>query len=344
MAHSRSVPAFIPSLALVLLAIVTVLSFACGDDDEEEATPTSTPTPATSAPATEVPTQEPVAGTEYPLTVTDMLGRQVTIDAAPEAVAALSPTTVEFVYAVGGTSLTRSSSVQYPEEAASAEDIGPSYQPSFEVIASVSPDLIVADSMLQPQLVQDLEALGVPVLYAGVAVWEDVTTGFQLIGEVLDMSDEAADAVAELEATRDEITSKLNGDEVSVLIVNGTPDDFYAAKPESYAGNLVDILGGTNVAAGAPDVGQFPGYTKLSLESIVAAEPAVVLAITAGPPGGQTITDALSSDAAWVTVPAVQDGRVSEISAELFLQAPGPRAAEALQELARLIYPETFAP
>jgi iron complex transport system substrate-binding protein len=334
------------ALFLVFSLLVVALAtwfVACGDDDDDGAEPTSTPTPAASVAPTATPTQEPATGTEYPVTVTDMLGREVTIDAAPESVAALSPTTVEFVYAVGGTSLTRSSSVQYPEEAASAEDVGSSYQPNLEIIASVNPDLIVADSMLQPQLLEDLEALGVPVVYAGVAVWEDVATGLQLIGEVLDKSDQAGQAVAELDATKDDITSKLPADAATVLILNGTPDDFYAAKPESYAGNLVETLGSTNVAAGAPDVGQFPGYTQLSLESIVAAEPDVVLAITAGPPGGQTITEALSTDAAWATVPAVQNGRVSEISAELFLQAPGPRAGEALLELATLIYPDIYA-
>lgn len=337
MSIRRSLPAF--ALSVLLVVALAVLSFACGDDDDA-ATTTPTGAPVTSAPATETP----AAGTEYPVTVTDMLNREVTIDAAPTAVAALSPTTVEFVYAVGGTSLTRSSSVQYPEAAVSAEDIGPSYQPSLEVIAAANPDLVIADSMLQPQLLQNLEDLGVPVVYAGVAVWDDVAIGLELVGTILDKTQEAEQAIADLDAVKADVTSQLGAGEPALLILNGTPDDFYAAKPDSYAGNLAEILGVANVAAGAPDVGQFPGYTKLGLESIVAAGPEVVLAISAGPPGGQTITDALSGDPAWATVPAVQNGRVNEISAELFLQAPGPRAGEGLQELARLIYPEIFGP
>jgi iron complex transport system substrate-binding protein len=260
----------------------------------------------------------------------------------PTAVAALSPTTVELVYAVGGTSLTRSKSVQYPEAAAAAEDIGPSYQPSLELVAAQHPDLIVADSMLQPQLAQDLEGLGVPVVYAGVAVWDDVATSLELIGEVLDASDKAGEAIAALDRTKSDLAVILPAEKVTVLILNGSPDDFYAAKPESYVGNLAGLLGANNPADGAPDVGQFPGYTKLSLESIVAAAPDVVLSITAGPPGGTTITETLSADPAWAAVPAVQNGRVSEISAEVYLQAPGPRAGEALNELAALLYPEVF--
>jgi iron complex transport system substrate-binding protein len=179
-------------------------------------------------------------------------------------------------------------------------------------------------------------------VYAGVGTWDDIITGLELVGQVLDKQTEAQTAISDLEGVKSDIVSQLPGTGPKVLILNGTPDDFYAAKPESYVGALSDILGVTNVAEGAPDVGQFPGYTKLGIESIVADAPDVILAISAGPPGGQTITDALSADAAWATVPAVANGRVYEISVELYLQAPGPRAANGLQELAGFYYPEVY--
>jgi ABC-type Fe3+-hydroxamate transport system substrate-binding protein len=90
-----------------LLAAVLVLAAACGsDDDNKDNGNSGTSTPSTEA--TFVPTPQPVT---YPLTVRDMLNREVKIDAKPQRVAALSPTTVEYVYAVGGTSVTRSTSV-----------------------------------------------------------------------------------------------------------------------------------------------------------------------------------------------------------------------------------------
>jgi iron complex transport system substrate-binding protein len=321
----------------VLVAVIGALLAACGDDDEDAGDELST---ATISPAA----TEAATGTEYPLTLTDMLGQELTIPEAPAAVVALSPTTVEFVYAVGGTSLTRSSSVTYPEEALDAVDIGPSYQPSLELIAAQEPDLIIADSMLQPQLAGDLAALGVPLLYVGVATWEDVAIGLELVGKALDKSAAAEGVIGQLERVNIDLAHQLPALTPKVLILNGTPADFYAAKPESYAGGLAGRLGVENVAEGAPDVGRFPGYTKLSLESIVAAEPDVILAITAGPPGSPTITDSLSGDPSWTGVPAVENGRVTEISAELYLQAPGPRAGQALEELAALLYPETFGP
>src|SRR3972149_9924568 len=109
--------------------VLAVVAAACGDDGDEVPAPSGSATHSQTGLQTSTP-EATVAGTEYPLTITDMLGRSVTIEAAPATVAALAPTTVELVYAVGGTSVTRASSVGYPEAAVSATDIGPSYQPN----------------------------------------------------------------------------------------------------------------------------------------------------------------------------------------------------------------------
>jgi iron complex transport system substrate-binding protein len=329
-------------MALLAVGALALTAAACGGDDYDNGDggqATSTALPAGGSTATASTGGEE---TSYPLTVTDMLGRSVTIEAEPAKVAALSPTTVEYVYAVGGTSLTRSTSVDYPTNAVDAVDIGPSYQPSFEIIAQQSPDLIVADSVLQPQIQQNLESLGVPVLYAGAETYADALTGLALVGRALNRNTEAEAAVQELDCTKADIEDALPAERPKVLILNGTPDDFYAAKPESYVGDLASILQVDNLAEGQPDVGRFPGYTKLSLEAIVADAPEVILAITAGPPGSTAITQSLASNPAWASVPAVQNGRVHEIDLVLYLQAPGPRAGQALQELAALVYPDVF--
>ena len=298
---------------------------------------------ATKSSATSAATSAATAkATIYPLTITDMLGRSVTIAAEPKSIAAISPTTVEYVYAVGATSKTRTTSVKYPAAATSAKDIGSAYQPSLELIAGENPDVIIADSVLQPQIKASLEALGKPVLYIGAENFIDVPKALRIAGQVLNKNAAGEQAAADLEKKLADIKAKLPKDKPKVLILNGTPEDFFAAKPESYVGDLAAQLAADNVAKGQPDVGQFPGYTKLSLEAILTSKPDVVLAITAGPPGGATISNGLASNSAWADVPAVKNSRVSEIDAAIFLQAPGPRAGDALDKLAKLLYPSLF--
>jgi iron complex transport system substrate-binding protein len=326
--------------ALLAALAVTGLLFAaaCGDDDDGD-TGGSDTTPAATSEASTSPTAEAPAATTYPLTITDMLDREVTIAAEPVSIAAISPTAVEFVYAVGKTSTTRTTSVTYPPEATSATDIGSAYRPNVELLAQAQPDLIVADSVLQAQLLGALEPLGVPVLFVGAQSFDDVPKAYRIIGEALNSPEGKTQAKA-LEDQLAEIEAKIPETKVNVLILNGTPDDFFAALPESYVGDLVRLAGGDNVAAGQPSNAPFPGYTKLSLETIVTAAPEAVVAITAAP--GQTISEGLAANPAWADVPAVVNARVDEIDAQIFLQAPGPRAGEGLDILTRLLYPDIF--
>lgn len=331
----------------VLALAATVLAAACGGTSSADKTKTAAAggatkpagTQAAATPGATAAATTAAKATTYPLTVTDMLGRSVTITAKPVAIAAISPTTVEYVFAVGAQSKTRSASVRFPVAAAGAKDIGPSYQPNFELIAAEKPDLIVADSVIQPQLKQNLEGLGVPVLFLGAQVFADVPKGLRLAGQVLDQQGKGEEEAKKLETTLSTLQAKLSAQKPKVLVLNGTPDDFFAAKPESYVGDLLQLLGADNVAAGQPDVGRFPGYTKLSLETILTSKPDVVLSITAGPPTDNTITASLSSNPAWADVPAVKNKRVTEINSEIFLQAPGPRAGDGLGILAKLLYP-----
>ena len=100
---------------LFVVALLLPIAVACGDDDDT-ADPTATTTSGD-------PTATQAPETAYPVTVTDLLGRDVDIEAKPEKIVALSPSAVEFVYAMGGTVVGRTSSVTYPEEALSATEV-----------------------------------------------------------------------------------------------------------------------------------------------------------------------------------------------------------------------------
>ncbi len=321
------------AFAMVAVAILG-LAAACGSGSKNESGggqaggPTAGPTAST---------------TSYPLEIVDMLNRTVKIQAQPQRVLAISPTTLELVYAVGGTSIGRVSSATKPDAAQSLPVVGSAYRPNSEQILQLNPDLILADSVLQPQLRDQLDALKVTVVYVGAPNLNGVMQAERMTAQVLGTPPAGEAAAQRLQARVDELRAKINvlAAHPKVLILNGAANDFYVAKPESYVGDLVQVLVGVNVASGLKDIGPFPGYTKLSTEEIVADNPDVILGITAGPPG-DTITRALASNPGWDTINAVKNGRVFEIPVDIFLQAPGPRAEEGLDMLARYLYPDEF--
>lgn len=345
---------------LVSATLGALFIAACGDDDDPTATPEATDSPTEVATATATaeptmapteapteeptaePTEEPVAATEFPLTVRDLLGREVTLEAAPENIITTSPSAIEILYAAGGTAVARSETAINPAGVADLPSIGPSYAPAFEAMITMTPDLVIADVSAQAHLAEAFEGAlrGVPIMFVGAVGYDDVATSIRLIGQAIDQNAEAEAAAAAMDSALAEVqaaTADLTPPRV--LIMNGAIDDFFVALPDSFVGDLVAKIGGDNVAEGQPPVGRFPGYTQLSLETIlVTADPEVILTITAGPPGTPSLADLVLGDAGFSELSAVTEGRVHDIDLEVFLQAPGPRAADGLRELARLLY------
>jgi iron complex transport system substrate-binding protein len=316
---------------LILLIVALPLTAACGDDDDDGGTDAT----ATTAPADETPTSAP--DTAYPVTVTDLLGRDVEIAARPEKIVALSPSGVELVYAMGGTVVGRTSSVTYPEEALDAAEVGTAYQPNFETILGLQPDLIVADSVIHasPNFRQPIEDLGIPVIFVGADDYQDVLDAVAVMGEVLDARDTAATLNQGIEDTLARLKSELAGKDVSAVILIADRDQtLYAAKSNSYSGDLIDRLGIANPAAAQPDAGPFPGYTTLPFEQFLQYNPTIIYTVTPAPPPAPRLSDLIPQIPPLAGLQAVQNGDVVELDVELMLQAPGPRVIEALEAIA----------
>ena len=349
-------PLLAPSLAVV--AALALLA-SCGGDEEAAPEPTAATTEAATAAPTEAPTEavtpeptpapteaatpEPTpapteAPTEappapgYPRDVVDLFGRTVTIPDIPENIVAISPTAAELVYAVGGVIVGRTQTVNYPPEALDATDVGSAYQPNFEAMLALEPDLIVADSTIhiQPAVREALEQLGVPVLFAGAASVDEVLTGLTLLGEVLDNPDGAAEAVATIKGARDDAREALVGRELSAVILIGDRDrNVYAAKGSSFGGSVLETLGIANPADVQPDSGPFPGFTLVSPEAMLSFDPTFIFTVTPAPPPAPRLSGMLGLLPGFSGLQAMQNGRVFEIEVELLVQAPGPRVVEA---------------
>ncbi|MCK9518926.1 MAG: ABC transporter substrate-binding protein [Dehalococcoidia bacterium] len=328
-------------LAAIALSVLLVaaFAFACGDDDDDDAGSTTTPTETSEATTTAEASGTADAGdAAYPLKVTDLLGREVEIAEKPTTVVAISPTAVELVYAVGETVVGRSSSADFPPEAQEATDVGTAYQPSFDTILSLSPDLIIADSVIQggADYRQPLEQLGVPVIFAGAESYQDVIDGLTLVGKVFDAQENAEEVIAGIEKARDDAKAAIEGKNLSVVaMIAGRDQTLYAAKDASYVGDLLKITGIENPASSQPDAGPFPGYSTLAPEKLVEYDPQIIFTISPGSASGAPLLSTLIPNIPpFRGLQAVTSGAIVELDVELFLESPGPRIVEAFAALA----------
>ena len=88
-----------------------------------------------------------------------------------------------------------------------------------------------------------------------------------------------------------------------------------------------------NKAAGLTDSGPYPGFSLMSLETIVAADPDVIVTIPPAPDPAPRLSSMISRMPQLAELKAVQDSSIFEADVTLFLQAPGPRLIEAAELL-----------
>ena len=118
------------------------------------------------------------------------------------------------------------------------------------------------------------------------------------------------------------------------MLVGRSP--FVAAGRGTYQDELVELAHGDNLGAAAGS-----GWPSVNLEFIVAQAPDVIIDASMGSEEAPDRADALAFWGDYPTIPAVRDQRIHGYRAYELLR-PGPRVAETLEGLARVVHPERF--
>ena len=311
-------------------SVVGAMFIACcliiGCSGGGEATSTIAPT------STAVPTKEP-------LVITDALGQTVSFESVPTKIATISPTATEMLYIAGGTAILRDRASNFPEEVLSIPDVGSAYNPSIEMIVAEKPDLVIIEALTQARFATIFADLGLQVMAVKAETLDDIKKGISDIGILIGQKEKASERVSEIESR---IVSAGSDDGRSVLILISDQDNsLYAARPESYTGLITDILGMDNKAAGLPDSGPYPGFAMMSPESILMANPDIILTISPAPEPAPRLSAILAQIPPFAGLKAMRSGGVIEVDVALFLQAPGPRIVEAVEFLKQRLSPES---
>jgi iron complex transport system substrate-binding protein len=304
-------------LQLFLLSALLITA-ACSSETA------STPTPA----ATQA---------KYPLTVVDMLGRSVQISQFPTHIVTTHPTATETLYKVGGMAVGRDSGSKYPAEAATLPTVGSAYTISVEAIAALNPDLIIVEALTQQNIIDSLQTLGVPIIAVRAASVADIDQSLTLVGDVVDRSEAAAQAIADINDRIATAQGNTTGGKSVLILISDAQRNIYAAKPESYPGTVAALLKLVNPATGLPDTGPYPGFTLFTAEQALTSNPDVVFTISPAPAPAPRLSTVLPQTPGFNQMNAVKAGRVVELDPVLFLQAQGPRIADAVEEMLRLM-------
>lgn len=270
------------------------------------------------------------AATTYPLTLTDDLGRKVTLKAEPGRIISMVPGHSETLCAVGacGKLVGVDRYSDYPQQVARLPKVGDLFAPDVEAMVALRPDLVFVSrySKLEGPLTQ----AGIPVFALDMEKYDEVFSKTLTLGRVVNREAQARALTLNMrrEIAKVEILTKnAVRKPTTYLEIDPTP---YSVGPNSFMGVLLGKAGARNIIPAA--LGDFP---KVDPELIVKANPQLMLGLD---------RRAAAARPGWAGLQAVRTGRVLDIPKDLntILSRPGPRMPQALRGLARLVHPELF--
>ncbi len=304
----------------------------------------TTPSPVTAPPQEKIPPQTktvPEEITTFPVTVTDDLGRKVTVNKLPQRIISLAPSNTEILFALGleNAIVGVTDYCDYPEAAKAKPRVASYDTPNIEKLVSLQPDLIVAESIHEKTVLPALEKLGLTVYLAWPKSVDTVFQDIMRLGQINGKSAAASKLVATLTDRVKKVSSKtenLPAEKRPRILYVMWHQPIWTVGSDTYIDNLFTLAGGNNIFSK-----DFKESRIASLESIVTKNPQIII-VTGMATSGDLVYNAIKSEDRLRTVDAMVNNRVYKISDANLIERPGPRIVEGLEELAKLIHPEIF--
>jgi iron complex transport system substrate-binding protein len=269
----------------------------------------------------------------YPLTLTDSMGRKVTLSSEPKRIVSLAPSLTEslFYIGAGGEIVGVTNYADYPPAVKNISRVGGyGKYANLEKIAALHPDLIVVDDFSK-SILPSLEKIA-PVVVLSADNLSGIYSNLELLGRITNHEEQAKLVVAEMRAKVSYVTSVIgNASRPRVFFILSYYNGYWTAGKGTFVNELLNLAGGRNIF---DDVS---GWGVASEEQIISRDPQVIIiSPNAGVKPGDLCHGPLSSTT------AVKTGRVYVLSDENLVVRPGPRIVLGLEEIAELLHPGAF--
>ena len=268
-------------------------------------------------------------------TITDQLGRHVSVPDKPQRVVSLAPSITEIVFALdqGHRLQGVTTYSDFPPEAVKLPKVGSYVHLDLEKIVALKPDLCIAIKDGNPRVIaQRLESLKIPVYAVDPNSLETIMKTVLEIGTLLNAKGRANQLVQNMD---------LRIQKVKSLVAKAThrPRVFFqigvtpivSVGTRTFIHELIVKAGGTNLAAGP-----IP-YPRFSREKVLALSPEIIIITSMA---RSAIFEKVKAEwEKWPNMPAVRNQRIY-VENSNFFDRPTPRLLDGLELLIQLIHPE----
>lgn len=320
-----------------------ILLAGCGAQTAVESSAPEQTATAESTVESTATTEAAVEGTT--LTFTDDLDREVTVPVQPQRVAVLLGSYTDVWCLAGGqdTLVAAADDAWTDFDLGLGDDVanlGSLMEPNMEELIAAQPDLVIASSNTTSnvELLPSLEEFGVPVIYFGVNSFTDYLEMLDVCTQITGHTENYQTYGLDVQAQVDAAKAQNDGSAPTVLLLRSASTSCKVKNSKgTVLGEILADLGAVNIADSDESL-----LEDLSMERIIADDPDYIFVAFQGSDqeaAQKTLDAALTSNPAWDTLSAVQNGNFYIMEKELYHLKPNARWGEAYQKVADILYP-----
>lgn len=303
-------------LALVVLAILLV---GCSNSEKDKESTETKPAEET---------------TSY--TVKDDRGVEFTFDKVPETIVSMQPSNTEILFALGqGDKIVGVTEYdEYPKEALEIERIGSTLEFNGERIIELKPDVAFAYDNAPEETLKLLEDAGLKVFVINSSESiADVYENIEKIAQVVKQEEQAKTVIDDIKAKIAAVQEKVASVETpkNVYFEIAPAPSIYTTGSGTFQQELLELANVKNVF---DDQEQ---WVQVSEEQVIEKNPDVILSSVSD----ESDVDVILGRAGWDKIAAVQNKDVYYVEKNV-VSRPGPRIGEALEIIAKAVYPDLF--
>lgn len=286
--------------------------------------------------------------TENAVSFTDALGRRVTVEKAPNSVAALIGSFAD-IWSLSGGSVCATAEDAWEDfdlDLKDAVSIGGAHSPSLELLLASDPELVIASASTSSnvEMRETLENAGITVAYFDVDNFCDYLSMLDICTDITGRKDlykqNGLDIKARIDAVKKEVAeSDLTEKERTILLLRASSGSVKAKGSEgTILGEMLSDLGCTNIADSDTSL-----LEALSVESVIRRDPHRIFAVTMGNDTEKAVSNLkqlLNGDPAWGGLSAVKEERLHIMERRLFNIKPNVKWAEAYEKLRDILLEE----